>query len=139
MSDVAHFICYVTYQKVNLQAKHVELNQYSERKNRPGTYEISGVVGIVDTMNEVGQESETVREGVENILYITALIAVNLAFTNLLPIPALDGGHIFSMLIFWCIEKLVLVPALLYAALLLKRLKQVISQEDLSIFHRMLL
>ena len=31
--------------------------------------------------------------------YIIALIAVNLAIMNLLPIPALDGGRIFLLLV----------------------------------------
>ena len=35
----------------------------------------------------------------ENIAYIAALIAVNLAVMNLLPLPALDGGRIFFLII----------------------------------------
>ena len=41
--------------------------------------------------------SATVRIAVENIAYFAALIAVNLAVMNLLPIPALDGGRIFFL------------------------------------------
>ena len=37
--------------------------------------------------------------GLENVCYIIALIAVNLAIMNLLPIPALDGGRIFLLLV----------------------------------------
>ena len=64
-----------------------------------GVKDLSGPVGIVNTMTEVGQQSETVREAVESIAYLAALIAVNLAVMNLLPIPALDGGKIFFLLI----------------------------------------
>ena len=32
--------------------------------------------------------------GLENVCYIIALIAVNLAIMNLLPIPPLDGGKL---------------------------------------------
>ena len=39
------------------------------------------------------------RIALENILYFGALIAVNLAVMNLLPLPALDGGRIFFLLI----------------------------------------
>ena len=39
-----------------------------------------------------GQEA---REGLLNLVYFTALISVNLAVLNLLPIPMLDGGHLF--------------------------------------------
>ena len=36
-------------------------------------------------------------DAVYNILYLSALIAVNLAVMNLLPLPALDGGRIFFL------------------------------------------
>lgn len=64
-----------------------------------GLKDLSGPVGIVSTITEVGQQSETVRIAVENIAYIAALIAVNLAVMNLLPLPALDGGKIFFLII----------------------------------------
>ncbi|CAA6813355.1 MAG: Membrane-associated zinc metalloprotease [uncultured Sulfurovum sp.] len=49
---------------------------------------LGGVVGIVDTTSKVSQM------GLVAILMFTALISVNLGVINLLPIPALDGGHI---------------------------------------------
>lgn len=39
-----------------------------------------------------GQQAQ---EGLLNLIYFMALISVNLAVLNLLPIPVLDGGHIF--------------------------------------------
>ena len=36
-------------------------------------------------------------DAVENIAFFGALIAINLAVMNLLPIPALDGGRIFFL------------------------------------------
>ena len=62
-----------------------------------GVKDLSGPVGIVSTITEVGEASETVQIAVENITYFAALIAVNLAVMNLLPIPALDGGRIFFL------------------------------------------
>jgi regulator of sigma E protease len=41
-----------------------------------------------------------------NVVYFCAFIAVNLAFMNMLPIPALDGGHIFLLLVTWVIESI---------------------------------
>jgi regulator of sigma E protease len=38
--------------------------------------------------------SEQAREGLTNVLALTAIISVNLGLINLLPIPVLDGGHI---------------------------------------------
>ena len=64
-----------------------------------GLRDLSGPVGIVSTMVQVGEQAETTRAAVENIAYIAALIAVNLAVMNLLPLPALDGGRIFFLFV----------------------------------------
>ena len=64
-----------------------------------GVNQLSGVVGIVDTIADVGNESANTYEALLNIGYLAALIAVNLAMMNMLPIPGLDGGHIFLLLI----------------------------------------
>ena len=66
---------------------------------RAGLNEVSGAVGAVAAISEVGEQSETVQEGLLNVFYLGAFIAVNLAVMNLLPIPGLDGGHIFTMLV----------------------------------------
>ena len=62
-----------------------------------GLSEVSGPVGIVSTITEVGSASKTALDALENIAFFGALIAVNLAVMNLLPIPALDGGRIFFL------------------------------------------
>ncbi len=64
-----------------------------------GVKDMTGPVGIVDTITQVGSQSESLRAALENILYFGALIAVNLAVMNLLPLPALDGGRIFFLII----------------------------------------
>jgi len=64
-----------------------------------GLNDLSGPVGIVSTMTQVGEQAATTRAAVENIAYLAALIAVNLAVMNLLPLPALDGGKIFFLVI----------------------------------------
>ena len=66
--------------------------------------DMTGVVGMVDLMNEAGQSAETTSEGIENVLYLAGFIAVNLAVMNMLPIPALDGGHILTLLLTFVIE-----------------------------------
>ena len=71
-----------------------------------GVKDLSGPVGIVSTITEVGQQSPTVRIALENIAYFGAMIAMNLAVFNLLPIPALDGGRIFFLIISTISEKL---------------------------------
>ena len=69
-----------------------------------GLKDMSGPVGIVDMMNEVGQQAENARAAADNLLYISAFIAVNLAIMNMLPIPALDGGRVFLMIVTVIIE-----------------------------------
>ena len=71
-----------------------------------GVEDLSGPVGIVSTINEVGVQSVSIRAALENIAYFGAMIAVNLAVMNLLPIPALDGGHILFLTISTLSEKL---------------------------------
>ena len=64
-----------------------------------GLRDLSGPVGIVSTMTEVGESSENVGAALNNIAYLGALIAVNLAVMNLLPLPALDGGKILFLVV----------------------------------------
>ena len=66
--------------------------------------ELSGPVGIVDLMAETGEQAESTADALFNIFYLAAFVAVNLAIMNLLPIPALDGGRIFLLLVTWVIE-----------------------------------
>lgn len=42
---------------------------------------------------------EQVQQGVLNLIFFTALLSINLAVLNLLPIPILDGGHLFFFFI----------------------------------------
>ena len=53
-----------------------------------GLNTISGPIGIVDVTAKVASL------GIQPLLLLTALLSVNLGILNLLPIPALDGGHI---------------------------------------------
>ena len=69
--------------------------------------DMAGPVGIVDMMAETGTSAETTGDALYSILYFTAFIAVNLAIMNMLPIPALDGGRVFLLLVTWLIEKII--------------------------------
>jgi regulator of sigma E protease len=44
---------------------------------------------------------EAARSGLDKLLFLTALISLQLGIFNLLPIPALDGGHIFLIGLEW--------------------------------------
>lgn len=75
-----------------------------------GLSDMSGPVGIVGMMNETAQASETWVDALINMLYFGAFIAINLAIMNLLPIPALDGGRVFALLITTAIVKITKKP-----------------------------
>ncbi|WP_455581997.1 M50 family metallopeptidase [Dysosmobacter sp.] len=67
-----------------------------------GMEDLSGPVGIVSTMTEAGAQAQAAGgfgAAMESIFYFAAMLAVNLAVMNLLPIPALDGGHILFLLV----------------------------------------
>jgi len=54
-------------------------------------------VGSVIMIGDIA--GQAAQAGLVPFLYIMALISMNLAFINLLPVPALDGGHIFIILL----------------------------------------
>ncbi len=58
-----------------------------------GVEAVSGPVGITKTISDVA------KTGWMNILYLVTVISVNLGIMNLLPLPALDGGHILLYVI----------------------------------------
>lgn len=64
-----------------------------------GLSDLSGPVGIVDTMSQIGEQAESPRDAAFDLLYLAAFLAINLAVMNLLPLPALDGGRIFFLLL----------------------------------------
>ena len=55
--------------------------------------ELSGPVGIVYAV------SDSAKAGVIYVIYLTALLSLNLAIMNMLPFPALDGGRLLFLLI----------------------------------------
>ncbi|MGN1059282.1 MAG: M50 family metallopeptidase [Clostridia bacterium] len=61
---------------------------------------MSGPIGIVSEIGTaVQQTAETGWQGFLNLLQLTILLTINLGVFNLLPIPALDGGRIFFVLV----------------------------------------
>ncbi len=72
---------------------------------RAGVKDLGGPVLIVKTIADTGTNSRNLGEGIINVSYFAAFIAVNLAVMNLLPIPALDGGRLFGTVIVTTIEK----------------------------------
>jgi regulator of sigma E protease len=69
--------------------------------------DISGPVGIVDMIAETGEQAESTSDAFYSIFYLGAFIAINLAVMNMLPIPALDGGRVFLLIVTAVIEKII--------------------------------
>jgi regulator of sigma E protease len=67
-----------------------------------GTMSLKTLSGPIDLARVSGS---AYRSGATVFLMITALISINLGVINLLPIPMLDGGHIFVMLIEWLLRR----------------------------------
>ena len=61
-----------------------------------GRYTLAAVSGPVGISEAIG---DAAKSGFVNLLYITALISINLGVMNLLPIPALDGGRTVALII----------------------------------------
>lgn len=61
----------------------------------PGGFDnsVSGPIGVI------GIVSDAAKMGIVNLIYIGAVISLNLGILNLLPIPALDGGRLLFLAI----------------------------------------
>lgn len=80
-------------------ARTVRLSLQMIFRGEVGLKEVTGPVGIVKTIADVGTQSRSVSVGIWNVLSLGAFIAINLGIMNLLPIPALDGGRIVGVLL----------------------------------------
>lgn len=61
--------------------------------------QVAGPVGIFAVLYEIS------KQGIGLVLFIIAIISLTLAIMNALPIPALDGGRLFVMLLFRAFKK----------------------------------
>lgn len=66
--------------------------------------DVSGPVGIVQQMTQTAEQSANAFAAFMNLLNFGAMISVNLAVMNLLPIPALDGGRVVGVLLTTAVE-----------------------------------
>ena len=64
-----------------------------------GLNDLSGPVGTVSIIAETTSQAVATGAGFDMVIYIMALISINIGVFNLLPIPALDGGRLFFILI----------------------------------------
>ena len=77
---------------------------YLKGQFAPGEARIIGIKGIYDLFSNAAEIDQTNAEVANEVLPITRLslvsmLSIAIGITNLLPIPALDGGQIFFLLI----------------------------------------
>jgi len=73
-----------------------ELTVVSVVKIFQGAVSTKTLGGPIMIAQMAGQQA---REGLTNLAFFTALISINLAILNILPIPVLDGGHLLFFMI----------------------------------------
>ena len=73
-----------------------ELTVVSIAKLIKGTLSTKTIGGPIMIAEMAGQQA---KEGALNFIFLIALLSINLAIINFLPIPVLDGGHILFFLI----------------------------------------
>jgi regulator of sigma E protease len=61
-----------------------------------GTISTKTLGGPIMIAEMAGQQA---KQGADNLIFFIALLSINLAVLNFLPIPVLDGGHLFFFLI----------------------------------------
>lgn len=61
-----------------------------------GRYSFAAISGPVGISSAIGSAA---KAGFSSLLYIVVLISINLGVMNLLPIPALDGGRLLTLII----------------------------------------
>ncbi len=61
---------------------------------RYGFEAVSGPIGITKTISDVAKSGQG-----RNLLHLVIIISINLGIMNLLPLPALDGGHLLLYLV----------------------------------------
>jgi regulator of sigma E protease len=74
----------------------IELMVVTIGKMITGGISTDTIGGPIMIAKMAGDEAKT---GIENLIFFIALISVNLAIINLLPIPILDGGHLLFFFI----------------------------------------
>lgn len=61
-----------------------------------GMNDLAGPIGTISVITDLAEESIATVDWT-SLLLIMAMITINIGIFNLLPVPALDGGHLFFM------------------------------------------
>ncbi len=76
----------------------VYLSLFDLVRGQYGINDLSGPIGTMSIITEIAEESVATTD-YSTLFMLFAMITINIGLFNLLPIPALDGGHLFFMFV----------------------------------------
>ncbi len=74
----------------------VYLSLFDLVRGQYGLNDLSGPIGTISVITDIAEES-IVQTDYTTLFLLLAMITINIGLFNLLPVPALDGGHLFFM------------------------------------------
>jgi regulator of sigma E protease len=74
----------------------VYLSLFDLLRGQYGMNDLAGPIGTISVITDIAEESIATFDW-SQMFMIMAMITINIGLFNLLPIPALDGGHLFFM------------------------------------------
>lgn len=80
-------------------ARMVWLSLFDLVTGQYGLTDLSGPVGTVNIIADMASSAAQSKEGLISTLNIMAFISINIGVFNLMPLPALDGGRLFFLII----------------------------------------
>ena len=80
-------------------ARLVWLSLFDLVTGRYGLTDLSGPVGTVNVIADAAAQAADSKDGLITALTLMAFITINIGIFNLLPLPALDGGRLFFLII----------------------------------------
>lgn len=95
-SGIVHPINLMAY-NLNVMTKLVKVS-LEKKTTEPLSQGISGPVGIASITGSI-LEIPNFKEKILGLLNLAGILSISLAFFNILPIPALDGGRLFFILV----------------------------------------
>lgn len=84
---------------LTLQGLGATVSDLFHGQGEKASQNVAGPVGIVVTLKDLA------KQGFVFVLFLIGIISVSLAVMNVLPIPALDGGRLFVMMLFRIFKK----------------------------------
>ena len=77
----------------------VRLSFFDLVTGKYGLSDLSGPIGTMDVIAQATENAAKTSGGWEQLLTIMAFITINIGVFNLFPLPALDGGRLFFLVI----------------------------------------